>query len=105
MDMRIYCLKCKIKTDTSNITETRTNNNRKLIIGTCSNCGNEKSVFVSAQNHATVHGSGFSLNSFMNNRPVEYINLLRKVKMFLEVRSMINKNIRSVVQVQDENRE
>jgi hypothetical protein len=71
MDMRIYCLKCKIKTDTSNITKTRTNNNRNLIRGTCSNCGNKKSVFVSAQNPATVQGSGFSLNSFINNLPVE----------------------------------
>ena len=24
MDMKIYCLKCKIKTDTSDITKTRT---------------------------------------------------------------------------------
>ena len=71
MDMRIYCLKCKIKTDSSDITKTRTTNNRNLIRGTCLNCGNKKSVFVSAQNHATVQGSGFSLNSFINNLPVE----------------------------------
>ena len=43
--MKIYCLKCKIKTDTSYITKTRTKNNRNLIIGTCSKCGNKKSVF------------------------------------------------------------
>ena len=36
MNMRIYCLKCKKKT--SNITKTRTSNNRNLIRGTCSNC-------------------------------------------------------------------
>ena len=71
MDMRIYCLKCKIETDTSDITKTRTQNNRNLIRGTCLNCGNKKSVFVSAQNPATVQGSGFSLNSFINNLSVE----------------------------------
>ena len=67
MDMKIYCLKCKMKTDTSgDITKTRTKNNRNLIRGTCSICGNKKSVFVSA-----VQGSGFSLNNFINNLPVE----------------------------------
>ena len=69
--MRIYCLKCKIKTDTRDITKTRTKNIRNLIRGTCLNCGNKKSVFVSDQNHSTVQGSGFSLNSFINNLPVE----------------------------------
>ena len=77
MDMRIYCLKCKIKTDTSDITRTKTKNNRNLIRGTCSKCGNKKSVFVSAQNHepsvehATVQGTGFSLNNLINSLPVE----------------------------------
>ena len=71
MDMRIYCLKCKIKTDTSDITKTMTKNNRNLIRGKSLNCGNEKSVFVPAQNHATVQGSSFSLDSFINNLPVE----------------------------------
>ena len=31
MDMKIYCLKCKIKTDTEDLTKTRTKNNRNLI--------------------------------------------------------------------------
>ena len=75
--MKIYCLKCRIKTDTEDITKTRTKNNRNLIRGTCSNCGNKKSVFVSAQNHepsvehATVQGTGFTLNNLINNLPVE----------------------------------
>ena len=47
MDTKIYCLKCKIKTDTENITRTRTKHNRNLIRGICSICGNNKSVFVS----------------------------------------------------------
>ena len=41
-----------------------------MIRGTCSKCGNKKSVFVSAQ-HATVQGTGFSLNNLINNLPVE----------------------------------
>ena len=48
MDMRIHCLKCKIKTDTNNITTKRTKNYRNLIRGTGSICENNKSVFVSA---------------------------------------------------------
>ena len=33
MDIKIYCLKCKIKTDTNAITKTKTKNNRNLIRG------------------------------------------------------------------------
>ena len=70
-------MRCKTKTYTSDITKTRTKNNSTLIRGTCSICGNEKSVFVSAQTQepsverATVQGTGFSLNNFINNLPVE----------------------------------
>ena len=49
MDTKIYCLKCKIKTDTNAITKTKTKNNRNLIRGICSICGNNKSVFVSGE--------------------------------------------------------
>ena len=66
MDMRIYYLKCKTKTNTYDITKTRTKNNRNLTEGTCSICVNKKSLLV-----ATVQGTGFSLNNFINNLPVE----------------------------------
>ena len=77
MDIKIYCLKCKIKTDTNDITRTKTKNNRNLIRGTCSICGNNKSVFVSSEphepskKHATAVGGGFSLNSLINDLPIE----------------------------------
>ena len=77
MDIKIYCLKCKIKTDTNDITRTKTKNNRNLIRGNCSICGNNKSVFVSGEHHepskkhATVVGGGFSLNNFINDLPIE----------------------------------
>ena len=77
MNMRIYCLECRIKTDSNNITMKKTKNNRNLIKGTCSICGNNISVLVSAQNcgvsvkQAAVQGRGFSLNNFINNLPVE----------------------------------
>ena len=70
MDMKIYCLKCKIKTDTDDITKTMTKNNRNLIRGTCLICGTNKSVFVSVE-HGKVQGTGFSLNNFINNLPFE----------------------------------
>ena len=30
MDMKIYCLECRIKTDTNDITRTKTKNNREF---------------------------------------------------------------------------
>ena len=53
MDMRIYCLKCKTKTDTSDITKTWTRNNRNLIRGICLNCGmkNQFSCRLRIMNH------------------------------------------------------
>ena len=77
MDIKIYCLKCKIKTDTNNIMRTKTENNQNLIKGTCSICGNNKSVFVSSDHHepskkhATVVGGGFNLNNLINDLPIE----------------------------------
>ena len=77
MGTKIYCLKCKIKTDTKDITRTRTKNDRNLIRGTCLICGNDKSVFVSPQEcgapvkQAGFRGIGFSLNNFINDLPIE----------------------------------
>ena len=44
--MQIYCLKCKVKTETTNVTESKTKNNRYITKGVCSLCGRNKSVFV-----------------------------------------------------------
>ena len=44
----MYCVKCKIKTDTLNLQHTVSKNNRNMLKGTCSVCGTTKNKFVSA---------------------------------------------------------
>ena len=44
--MLMYCVKCKQKTDSINITPTVTTNNRKMIKSICSVCGSKKSTFI-----------------------------------------------------------
>ena len=64
--MMIYCVKCKKKTETLNATPYTTKNNRSMLKGLCSVCGQNKASFIS--NKA---GTGFSLNNLVNNLPVE----------------------------------
>jgi hypothetical protein len=58
-----YCVKCKAKTATLNQLQVTTKNNRKMIKGECAVCGITKSTFVTMK--------GGSLNSFINNLPIE----------------------------------
>jgi len=58
-----YCVKCKAKTATLKQSQVTTKNYRKLIKGECVVCGITKSSFVSMK--------GGSLNSFINNLPIE----------------------------------
>lgn len=44
--MEIYCVKCRKKTETENLSENLTKNNRKQIKGKCKICGTNKSQFV-----------------------------------------------------------
>ena len=66
-----YCVKCKYKTDTLNIIQIITINNRHMNKGVCSICGKNKSSFVSSKEVKQLVGKGFSLNSFVNNLPIE----------------------------------
>ena len=43
--MQIYCLKCKMKTDTDNI-EQITRNNRQCVVGNCNICNTRKNMFI-----------------------------------------------------------
>src|SRR5208337_4633867 len=69
----MYCVKCKKKTDTLDIIHIITKNNRNMIKGICSICGKNKSSFVSNKSLGVEPsaGRGFSLNSFVNNLPIE----------------------------------
>jgi Domain of unknown function (DUF5679)/Phospholipase A2-like domain len=52
----MYCVKCKQKTDSLNITQTITSNNRKMMKSICSICGSKKSTFI--KNESTGGGIG-----------------------------------------------
>src|SRR5271163_560012 len=62
----MYCVKCKQKTKTNNIIRVLTKNNRAMIKGICVVCGKNKSSFASNKT-----GTGFNLNHFINNLPIE----------------------------------
>ncbi len=42
----IYCVKCKAKTATNNVSVVSTKNNRKAQTGTCAKCGTKKYKFI-----------------------------------------------------------
>lgn len=44
--MNIYCLKCKTKTETTNVKQMTTKNNRLTIQGNCKTCKTKKSTFL-----------------------------------------------------------
>ena len=61
----MYCLKCKRKTDSVNITQTVTKNKRMLMKATCSVCNSKKSCF-----STNTEGKGF-LNDIIEKLPIE----------------------------------
>ena len=69
----MYCVKCKKKTETLNTMQIITKNNKHMMKGICSICGKNKSSFVSNKVLGVKPsvGNGFSLNSFVNNLPIE----------------------------------
>ena len=46
---RIQCLKCKTKTDTLEIKQIKSKNNRLMLQGKCALCGTNKSSFIKNQ--------------------------------------------------------
>ena len=62
--MDIYCVKCKQKTGTLEMTEVLTINNRHIVRGKCNVCGKNKSTFVKS-----IRGTG--LNDLISNLPFE----------------------------------
>ena len=66
----MYCVKCKKKTETLDVTQAITKNNRSMLKGISSVCGKKKATFI-ASSTSSANGKGFSLNSFVNNLPIE----------------------------------
>ena len=60
----LYCLKCKIKTDTANIAYVKTKNNRNMMKGICIVCNSKKSSFIKDTN-----GGNIDLHSLIGKLP------------------------------------
>ena len=52
--MNIYCIKCKIKTNTANIERSTDIKNRNIIKGTCEICNSKKSQFEKIDSNGVV---------------------------------------------------
>jgi len=75
----MYCVKCKKKTETLDIIQGKTKNDRSMLKGVCSVCGKKKATFIASNT-----GKGFSLNSFVNNLPIELHQFAEKGEDVLE---------------------
>ena len=74
-----YCVKCKQKTGTLELTEVLSKNNRYMIKGKCNVCGKIKSTFAkSATGTATGVATGTGLNDLISNLPFEFHQFAEK---------------------------
>ena len=80
----IYCLKCKTKTDTLEIEQSKSRNNRLMLQGKCALCGTTKSRFISAE-----EGKGWTDLPFELHPPVS----LTKRYQFLGPGTKLNKRL------------
>ena len=81
---KIYCLKCKTKTDTLEIEQSKSRNNRLMLQGKCALCGTTKSRFISAK-----EGKGWTDLPFELHPPVS----LTKRYQFLGPGTKLNKRL------------
>jgi Domain of unknown function (DUF5679)/Phospholipase A2-like domain len=63
----IFCMKCKQKTETLNLIESVTKNNRPILKGICKICQTKKSKFISK-----VKSGGDIVSSLISKIPVEF---------------------------------
>ena len=62
--MAFYCVKCRRKTDTSNVVTVKTKNNRLMLRGICSVCGGKKCSFLSQK-----EGGNIDIHSIIGKLP------------------------------------
>ena len=63
--MKIYCVKCKQKTDSDNIENITIKNNRMAIRGNCKICNTQKYMFVKNEES----GKGIDIHKMINKIP------------------------------------
>ena len=56
----MYCVKCKQKTDSLNVTEVTSKNKRRMLKGVCISCGSKKSQFTKKYFRNPISGKGIS---------------------------------------------
>ena len=84
----IYCLKCKTKTDTLEIKQIKSKNNRLMLQGKCVLCGTTKSRFISAKQEGK-EGKGWTDLPFELHPPVS----LTKRYSFVGPGTKLNKRL------------
>ena len=84
----IYCLKCKTKTDTFEIKQIKSKNNRLMLQGKCVLCGTTKSRFISAKQEGK-EGKGWTDLPFELHPPVS----LTKRYSFVGPGTKLNKRL------------
>ena len=96
--MLLYCVKCKQKTESKDISGIITKNNRNMLKSTCSVCEGKKSTFVKKDKS----GKGFTdaIGKYIG----ECIYQLIKERMFQMILLIIEKIIRIVILVQNVNK-
>ena len=62
----MYCVKCKKKTNTLNIIQVLSKNNRQMIKGTCDVCGRNKSSFIKS---GDIQGGSVDIHSIIGKLP------------------------------------
>ena len=85
---RIQCLKCKTKTDTFEIKQIKSKNNRLMLQGKCVLCGTTKSRFISAKQEGK-EGKGWTDLPFELHPPVS----LTKRYSFVGPGTKLNKRL------------
>ena len=60
--MDLYCVKCKTRTSTNDVTTVTTKNNRSALTGRCATCGIKKFKFVSTKSKIFQSGDVFKKN-------------------------------------------
>src|SRR5215470_4437423 len=64
VDINMYCMKCKMKTSTRNITKALSRNNRRMLKGICAVCGSKKAMFLK-----NVEGGSLDIHTAIGRLP------------------------------------
>ena len=67
--MDLYCVKCKTRTSTNDVTTVTTKNNRSALSGRCATCAIKKFRFISTKSKILQSGDVFKKNEEVISQP------------------------------------